>query len=338
MPQLRQDRFTKEWVFVATEYVKDPQDLVVRSAEKRLAVFEPHCPFCPGNEDQTPPEVLRIPSPSKCGWTVRVVPNKFNGLGTDTGSVRMARRSLRTAEGFGIHEVIVETPDHSLTTALLPDAQVASVLRASKVRYDELSLDSRIAYATLFKNHGIEAGATLEHSHCQLIATPEVSAQVSSQLQEARRHYDEFRKCIFCTVVQEELHTQSRIVMTTDHFVALEPFASTTPFCTHIYPRRHMANFGEISSDEIGDLARILRQMLAKLYFGLANPDFDYAIRMAPVENAGVNYYHWYLNIVPRLMPQSSLEMRSGMFMNTVLPEKAAEFLREVRVEQAIPA
>ena len=339
MPQLRQDRFTKEWVFVATECVKHPQDLVVKRAEKGLVVFDPHCPFCPGNEDQTPPEVLRIPSPSKCGWAVRVVPSRFNGLGTNTVSVRMARRSLCAGEGFAIHEVIVETPDHSLTTALLPEAQVATLLRASKVRYDELTLDSRIiGHATLFKNHGAQAGATLEHSHCQLIATPGVSAQVCTRLQGARRHYDEFRECIFCTVVQEELHAQTRIVMTTDHFVALEPFASTTPFCTHIYPRRHMANFGEISSDEISDLARILRRVLAKLYFGLANPDFNYTIRTAPTQEAGVNYYHWYLSIVPYLMPQPSLEMRSGVFVNTVLPEKAAEFLREVPVERAIPA
>jgi UDPglucose--hexose-1-phosphate uridylyltransferase len=139
-------------------------------------------------------------------------------------------------------------------------------------------------------------------------------------------------------VVQEELQAQARIVMTTDHFVALEPFASTTPFCTHIYPRRHMANFGETSSDEIGDLARILRRVLAKLYFGLANPDFNYTLRTAPLENAGVDYYHWYLSIVPYLTPQPSLEMRTGVFINTVLPEKAAEFLREVHVERAIPA
>jgi UDPglucose--hexose-1-phosphate uridylyltransferase len=106
MPQLRQDRFTKEWVFVATECVKHPHDLVVKGGEKRLAAFDPHCPFCPGNEDQTPPEVLRIPAPSKCGWTVRVVPSRFKGLGTNTASVRMVRRSLCAGEGFAIHEVI----------------------------------------------------------------------------------------------------------------------------------------------------------------------------------------------------------------------------------------
>jgi UDPglucose--hexose-1-phosphate uridylyltransferase len=278
MPQLRQDRFTKEWVFVATEYVKHPQDLVVKRTKKRLPAFDPHCPFCPGNEDQTPPEVLRVPSPSKCGWTVRVVPSKFHGLRPDANKGRTAS-GRRSFEGFGIHEVIVETPDHSLTTALLPEAQVASVLRASKMRYDELSLDPGIAHATLFKRHGLEAGAVLEHSHCHFIATPEVSAHVSNRLREARRHYDEFRECIYCTVLQEELHAQTRIVMASEHFVALEPFASPTPFCTHIYPRRHMANFGEISSDEMGDLARILRGVLAKLYFGLEDPNFTYTIR-----------------------------------------------------------
>ncbi len=127
MPQLRQDRFTKEWVFVATEYVKHPQDLIVKRTEKRLAAFDPYCPFFPGNETQTPAEVLRVSSPSKCGRRVRVVPNKFTGLVADAGPGQTIKRFRRMVEGSGIYEVIVETPDHSLTTALLPEAHVASV-------------------------------------------------------------------------------------------------------------------------------------------------------------------------------------------------------------------
>jgi UDPglucose--hexose-1-phosphate uridylyltransferase len=243
-----------------------------------------------------------------------------------------------TIEGFGIQEVIVETPNHSLTTALLPDAHVATILRAAKTRLDDLSGDSRIAHATIFKNHAVGVRTGLEHSHCQLVTTTEVSPYTASLLQQALRHYHRFRECVFCSVVQEELDAKTRIVMVTEHFVALEPFASATPFCTHIYPRRHMANFGDTRADEINDFAQILRGVLAKLYFGLENPDFSYIIRTAPVASAGILYYHWYLSIVPRLSSISEFDLGSGMLINTVMPEAAAEFLREVRVEQAIPA
>jgi len=120
--------------------------------------------------------------------------------------------------------------------------------------------------------------------------------------------------------------------------VALELFASATPFCTHIYPRRHMASFGDISAAEIVDLARTLRTVLAKLYHGLGDPDFNYTIRSAPAECVGVKYFHWYVSIIPRLTRVAGFELGSGMFINTVLPEAAAEFLRQVKVESAVGA
>ena len=138
-----------------------------------------------------------------------------------------------------------------------------------------LSHDPRIAHITIFKNHGLEGGASLEHPHSQLVATPVISNQVKDRLEEALRHFDEYGECMFCEVVQQELEDPQRIVLASEHFVALEPFASPTPFCTHIYPRRHMASFGDISAQEIVDLARTLGTVLAKLYRGLDNPDFN---------------------------------------------------------------
>jgi UDPglucose--hexose-1-phosphate uridylyltransferase len=121
--------------------------------------------------------------------------------------------------------------------------------------------------------------------------------------------------------------------MTSEHFVALELFASPAPFSTHIYPRRHMASFGDVSAGEINDLARMLRTMLAKLYHGLRDPDFNFTLRSAPAENFGVKYFHWYVSIIPRLTRVAGFELGSGMFINTVLPEAAADFLRKVDVE-----
>ncbi len=333
MPELRQNRFTKEWVIVATERARRPEEL---RAKRDVKVLPPHvatCPFCCGNEQLTPPEVMRIPDGAS--WQVRVVPNKFAALSRDAPLYRMITRSRRTMSGFGVHDVIVETPDHSATTALMDDGHVANVIRCYRRRFDELSADPRIAHITIFKNHGVDAGTSLEHPHSQLVATPIISSQVRGRMYEALRHYDEFGECIFCTALAEELEENTRIVMATEYFVALEPFASATPFSTYIYPRRHMASFGHISDDEIADLAQVLRTVLAKIYFGLKNPDFNYAIRTAPAECAGVGYYHWYLSIIPRLTHVAGFELGSGLFINTVLPEAAAEFLRSVSIEAA---
>ena len=155
---------------------------------------------------------------------------------------------------------------------------------------------------------------------------------------EALRHYDEFGECIFCEAIKEDLASPARVVVTTQHFFAVEPFASSTPFATYIYPRRHMASFGAISDAEIVDLAKVLKTVLAKLYVGLQNPDLNYTIRTAPHENAGVLYYHWYLSVIPRLTRVAGFELGSGMFINTVLPEAAAEFLRNVKVDLAAAA
>ena len=337
MPELRQNRFTKEWVIMATERARRPEELrVKRDAKAELPSYSEKCPFCPGNEHLAPPAVCELGANG--GWNVRVVPNKFSALARDGEPVRRVERSRRFMNGVGIHDVIVETRDHALTTALLPVANVKEILRCYSNRFRDVSADPRIAHVTIFKNHGAGAGTSLEHPHSQLIGTPVISNQVRTRLHEALRHYDDFGECIFCTALSEELAEQERIVLASTHFVALEPFASSTPFATYIYPRRHMASFGDIRPEEIDDLAYVLRTVLAKLYFGLDNPDFNYTIRTAPHENAGVIYYHWYLSIIPRLTRVAGFELGSGMFINTVLPEQAAKFLREVKVEQAAMA
>jgi len=338
MPELRQNFFTKEWVIIATERAKRPEELAMHHPPKVVPPFVATCPFCPGNEAKTPPEVLRVPVDLVQPWTVRVVPNKFAALSPTLQPTRTIHRSRRSISGFGVHDVIIETPDHSQVTALLPHLDIANILRAYKSRHDALSHDARIAQVTIFKNHGKDAGTSLEHPHSQLIATPVISNQVRQRLQQALRHYDEFGECMFCQMIEEELEEKQRIVMITEHFVALELFASPTPFCTHIYPRRHMASFGDISSSEIADLARTLRVVLAKLYHGLDNPDFNYTVRSAPAECVGVKYFHWYVSIIPRLTRVAGFELGSGMFINIVLPEAAAEFLRNAKVEGAAGA
>lgn len=338
MPELRQNFFSKEWVIIATERAKRPEEMVTHRPVQPIPTFVQTCPFCPGNEDKTPAEVMRYPASDKGPWSVRVIPNKFAALSSEVQPTRSLQQLRRRIEGFGFHEVIIDSPDHSQYMALQPDAQVANVLRAFQQRYSALSMDRRIAHITLFKNHGTDAGASLQHPHSQLIATPVIPSQVRHRLHEALRHYDDDGECMFCHMVEREVEDQTRVVIKSEHFVAMEVFASPTPFATHIFPLRHMASFGNISTPEIADLARVLRTMLAKIYVGLENPDLNFTVRSGPAEYAGARHFHWYISVTPRLTRTAGFELGSGMYINTVLPEAAAEFLRNVNVDKALGA
>jgi UDPglucose--hexose-1-phosphate uridylyltransferase len=338
MPELRQNFFTKEWVIIATERAKRPEEMATHRPTQTVPAFVESCPFCPGNESKTPPEIARSPKSASEPWAVRVIPNKFAALSSEIQPTRSTQRLRRCVEGFGFHEVIIDGPDHSACMALLPDEQVARILAVFKDRYNSLSIDHRINHVTIFKNHGIDAGASLQHPHSQLIATPVIPNQVRHRLEEALRHYDDAGECMFCHMVEREVEDQTRVVLKSEFFVAMEVFASPTPFATHIFPLRHMASFGSIAPAEISDLARVLRTLLAKLYIGLDNPDLNFTIRSGPSDCGSARHFHWYVSVIPRLTRVAGFELGSGMYINTVLPEAAAEFLRNVKAEKAAGA
>jgi UDPglucose--hexose-1-phosphate uridylyltransferase len=338
MPELRQNFFTKEWVIIATERAKRPEELATHRPVQLVPAFVESCPFCPGNERKTPPEVLRFPVNLAEPWAVRVIPNKFAALSSEVQPTRSLQHLRRRINGFGFHEVIIDGPDHSGYMALLPDAHVASILRVYKERYNTLSMDPRVNHITIFKNHGADAGASMAHPHSQLIATPVIPSQVRHRLFEALRHYDDAGECMFCHMVEREIEDQTRIVLKSEHFVAMEVFAAATPFATHFFPLRHTASFGDINPQEITDLGRVLRTLLGKIYVGLENPDLNFTIRSGPSEYAGARHFHWYVSVIPRLTRVAGFELGSGMFINTVLPEAAAEFLRNVAADKAAGA
>jgi UDPglucose--hexose-1-phosphate uridylyltransferase len=335
MPELRQNFFTKEWVIIATERARRPEELATHRVPQPVPSFLESCPFCPGNEAKTPPEVMRHPKNNGEPWAVRVIPNKFAALSSDLAPTRSLQHLRRRIDGFGFHEVIIDGPDHSGCMALLPDAHVARILTVFKERYNSLCVDPRVNHVTIFKNHGADAGASLQHPHSQVIATPVIPSQVRHRLHEALRHYDDAGECMFCHMVEREVEDQTRIVIKSETFVAMEVFASATPFATHIFPLRHMASFGEITAAEISDLARVLRTLLAKIYVGLENPDLNFTVRSGPSDYTGARHFHWYVSVIPRLTRVAGFELGSGMFINTVLPEAAAEFLRKVSIEKA---
>lgn len=332
MPELRHNVITKEWVIIATERAKRPEEFAKKNKDKRvIPAFVPTCPFCPGNEKMTPPETYVVPDTT--GWKVRVTPNKFAALSYVGERERFVQGIRRTISGVGIHEVIVETTDHSKTTALLKDSEVETVIQVYLNRFNFASADSRVEQVTIFKNHGEAAGTSLEHPHSQMIATPVITAQVRDRLINSLRHFDEFGECLYCHLLDVEQKEGTRIVYETPHFVSMVQYAALSPFSMLVMPRRHMACFSEINDAEAADLARNLRVTLAKLYHGLDNPDFNYVVRTAPIEYKGVRYYHWYVSVIPRLTKLAGFELGSGMFINVSLPEEDARFLREQKVE-----
>ena len=329
MPEIRQSIATKEWVIIATERAKRPEDFVQKEQKRRdLPADSPTCPCCPGNEAMTPPEVFRIPAPGG-GWRVRVAPNKFAALAPgDFGAPVVQWGLKRFVPGVGVHEVIVETPAHNVTIPFLPDDHVRDLLLTYRTRYRDIEDSTRLEQVIIFKNHGPAAGTSLEHPHSQLIATPIVPPNIRHRVEEAMRYYDEHRECVYCGMLRDELADGSRIVQETPHHVAFIPYAAASPFHLWILPRLHTAAFRDISDEEIADLALMLKSVLGKLHAGLDDPDFNLTIRSAPSESKHLRYLHWYLSIVPRVTKMAGFEIGSGMFINSALPEKSAEFLR----------
>lgn len=328
MPEFRQNMATKEWVVVSPERGKRPSELSKGSEKKEQPPhFKKDCPFCPGNEDHTPEAVYR--SPEEGNWQIRVVPNKFAALQPDLATTRSYVGSFLAAKGFGIAEVVIESPEHHKTIALMQMSEVSAVLTAYRQRYKAIAGNADINLITIFRNHGPRAGTSLEHPHSQIIATPIVPPHVRYPIEQSIQHYDHLGNCVHCDMIEEERKQKERLIIDTDNFLAFCPFAARTPFEARIYPKRHMPCFSSIDNEEIEELAWVLRNLLLKIYNCLGNPDYNYVIRSAPIGDEDTRYLHWYMVIIPKITTPAGFEIGSGIYINSVAPEDSARYLRE---------
>jgi len=329
MSELRYNLISREWVIIATERAKRPKDFVKVKKEKVvLPEYRENCPFCPGNENLSPPETFRIPDGQS--WRTRSIPNKFSALSPAEEKARDNRSIYhRQMSGYGFHEVLVEHPLHNTGIALMSNEDVENIIKTYKARYVAMQQEKGIEAVIIFKNHGPSAGTSQEHPHSQLIATPIVPPQSRGRIEQAVNLFDGTGQCMFCMSLKEELQENKRIVLETERFVSFIPYAALSPFTMWIFPKRHMASFVGIDDREIKDLAVNLKNTLAKLYYGLDNPDFNYTIRSIPVNEQGTEYFHWYISIIPRISQPAGFELGSGIFINASVPEESAEFLRQ---------
>lgn len=334
MPELRKDPITGRWVIIATDRAKRPTDFVRERVEIRGSGF---CPFCNGNEAKTPPEIHAYRSDGSGkdtpGWSLRVVPNKFPALGIEGTLNRQGEGLYDKMNGVGAHEVIIETPDHQKTLATLPVKRVEDVVWAYRDRVLDLKKDRRFKYILLFKNHGDAAGASLEHTHSQLIALPVVPKRVREEVDSAQEYFNFKERCIFCDIIRQELEDGVRVIAQNSSFIALSPFAPRFPFEMWIMPKTHRSAFEESQKDEFEQLAAMLKEMLSRLDKVLDSPAFNYVVHTSPLPDVSNDYYHWHLEIMPKLTKVAGFEWGTGFYINPTPPEESAKFLREAAVE-----
>jgi UDPglucose--hexose-1-phosphate uridylyltransferase len=333
MPELRKDPVVGRWVIISTERSRRPTNF----HSENPTVAQTFSPFAEGREDMTPPEVYAVRPPggkaNGPGWSVRVVPNKFPALQVEGQLERRGEGLYDKMNGIGAHEVVIEGPDPDKQLAELPVEQIQQVLVSYRERMLDLKKDKRLRYVLVFKNQGAGAGATLEHAHSQIIATPIIPRMVQEELDGARRYYELKERNVFTDILDQEMAEGNgrRIVSTTERFVALAPFAPRFPFETWILPREHCSSYHAIRDpEEFLDFARILKDTLMRLNVALDTPPFNFVLHTAPLSDDDLPYYHWHLEIMPKLTRVAGFEIGSGFYINPTPPEDAAQYLREI--------
>lgn len=342
MPELRKDPVIGRWVIVAAERAKRPRDFVSVAKEPPE---EKECPFCEGNESQTPKEVFAIrkprSQPNGPGWEVRVISSIAPLLRIEGDLGRRGVGMYDVMSGVGAHEVILETPEHVANTADLSEEQIGKGIQAQVARFQDLEKDYRFKYLLLFKNYGWQAGGSnIRHARSQLIATAVTPKRVKEELVGAKKYYEYKERCLYCDLILQELEERKRVVAENDGFLAMAPYASRFPFEVCILPKEHSCDFYMIQPDQIKQLAQILKRVYGALKMVLNDPPYNSILHTAPFRCTRLNRkagywrtiehdYHWHLELMPRLTRVAGFEWGSGFYINVTTPEEAAKSLRE---------
>jgi UDPglucose--hexose-1-phosphate uridylyltransferase len=330
--ELREDPIAGHSVIIAENRAARPNQWCRTQSRNREVV----CPFCEGRESFTTPEVwaIRDPSspPDSPGWRVRVIPNKYPAL-TGENCVDGDQDPFHpTAGARGFHEVVVESSSHLTSISELNDAQMVEVAFAYRDRIRQVMRCDGVRHGLIFKNSGAAAGASLEHVHSQLMATSFVPLRLRQMMASARRFWRDQGICFFCELTRREVGAPDRVVLQSEYFLVLCPFASRFAFEMCLWPKEHQSRFETMSDDAVKDFACILRQTILRLEAVLDEPAYNYLLRTSPFDMGPVEYYHWHVEVLPRVSSTAGFEWGTGYFINPVSPEDAAAKLRSVSV------
>lgn len=341
MPELRYNRLNNTWVIISKERAKRPHDYPIGWGKEVGDINK--CPFEPGKEHLTPPEVYAIrepgTSPNAPGWKVRVIPNKFPAVRPEEDFFRDSEDIYDRMGGFGYHEVIIDTPDHYKQLQDFSIGEIFLMLLAYRERMKQLYKDKNIYYVQIFKNHGKEAGKSLYHSHSQLIALPRIPRKIDIQINQTRKYFIEKERCFLCDEIKYERKHAERIIEENNRFLIYAPYASAFPFEMRILPKFHSHDFSNITDEDLEDLAKTLQIAVKKLTKVFNNPPFNLILHTAPpVRDIPGRpdyfydidkFFHWYIEILPRIAIHAGFELGTEYFINPTPPEKAAKHLRE---------
>ncbi|KAJ4721245.1 ADP-glucose phosphorylase [Melia azedarach] len=338
-PELRKDAVNNRWVIFSPARAKRPSDFKSKSPQNSDPNSNSSCPFCIGNEHECAPEIFRVPTDRNSDWKIRVIQNLYPALSRDiesridadpNGEISGLGNSGRVVPGFGVHDVVIEAPVHSVHLSDLDPTEVGEVLLAYKKRIEQIKGNDLIKYIQVFKNHGASAGASMSHSHSQILALPVIPPTISARIYTMKEYFDRTGKCSLCEDQPKDLQ-----INVTTHFISVVPYAATFPFEIWIIPRDHSSHFHELDSEKAVDLGGILKLMLRKIAVQLNNPPFNFMIQTSPLEvtDSQLPYSHWFLQIVPQITGVAGFEIGTGCYINPVFPEDAAKVLREVNVQ-----
>ena len=331
--ELRRDLITKRWVAIATERSKRPSDFGV---SKKV---QGDCVFCPGHEDKTPPEILVYRKEGTLSWKVRVVPNLYGAFDIDVELEKEKNGVLRKMNARGAHEVIISTDNHTKSIYAFSVEEMNDLLWACKDRMRDLAKavngnnEPKIDYIIIFGNQGESAGASKEHAHWQLVGLPVVPIAVWNEIESGREYWAKEDECVFCKLTGQERESQIRIVSQNEGFLSLCQYAGRFPFETWVLPQNHRPLFEDGSPKIIFSLAEILVDTIKRMGKILKNPDFNLHFHSAPVHDRQHDrYFHFHVEILPRLTKEAGFEYGTGFYINPTSPEEAAKCLREAEL------
>ena len=333
MPQLRKDPVLKQWVIISPERGKRPSDF-----KKNIEAIDDHenCPFCEGNEDKTPNESLAFRTAgtdaNKPGWWIRIFPDNAPILLPNGDAGREGIGMFDAMNSIGIHEVVVETPDHHTSLSTATTEQVREIIWAYKQRIREIKKNPLYKHFMIVKNSG-KGASNFSHSHSHIVATPIIPKRIEEELEGAREYYHYHDRCLFCDIVRQEIKEGNRVVFEDENFLVFCPFAARFPFEMGIIPKAHHSFFENINNDQVHGFANALQIALKKLDALLPGMPFNYVLHTSPCSDAYKDFYHWHLEIIPKLTKVAGFEWGSGFYINPTSPEDAAKALREVEVE-----
>lgn len=336
MSELRKDPITGGWVIFAPERAGRPSDFT-RLA--RPPTDPATCPFCPGHEDQTAAEVLHYPASLEYPgqpWSFRVIEDKYPLLSPQQNYHRYGEGMYDLLDGFGFHELIVESPIHTDTYETFQETHIRNVLATYQNRANELSRNEKIKQILITGSTGTESAARFSHPHSHIVAMPIVPKRISEECQGCLKYWRFKERCIYCDIVQQELQERTRLIMENESFVAVAAYAGRFPFEVVILPRFHNSRYEMIRPNEIALLAEIMKAVLAGMQRCLDHPPMNFIFHTSPTPQARreelvdvSKFYHWHIEIIPKLTRPAGFEWGSGFYINPMLPEESAKVLRE---------